>query len=40
MERQEASGVATKHPPVTTRLLLNGLTRSYPRAAAVPVSAT
>jgi hypothetical protein len=28
MERQEASGVASKNLPVTTRFLLSGLTRS------------
>jgi hypothetical protein len=31
MERQGASGVAFKNLPVTTRFLLSGLTRSFPR---------
>jgi hypothetical protein len=40
MERQEASGVAIRNLPVTTRSLLNGPTRPFLPAAAVPVSAT
>jgi hypothetical protein len=36
MERQEASGVASKNLPVTTRFLLSGLAAVVP-AAAVPV---
>lgn len=31
MERQEASGMAIENLPVTTRFLLNGLTRPFPR---------